>query len=47
MATPAVGRNSPRNSLIAVLLPAPLGPSSPVTPGCTVNEALSRATVVP
>ena len=30
-AVPSVGSISPRNSLIAVLLPAPFGPSSPVT----------------
>src|SRR5688572_21108718 len=37
-----------RTIRIAVVLPAPLAPSSPkIRPGSTVNDALSRATISP
>ena len=47
MAVPDVGSMSPRKSFIAVLLPAPLGPSSPVTPSPTSKDTPSKATVRP
>ena len=46
-ADPSVGVRSPRNNLMAVLLPAPLGPSSPVIPCSTAKFTPSRAIVPP
>ena len=46
-AEPFVGVNNPRNSLIAVLLPAPFGPSSPVTPFSTEKFTEFKARVSP
>jgi hypothetical protein len=43
-----VGRASPRITRMVVDLPAPLGPTNPVTcPGVTVNDRPSTATVGP
>ena len=45
---PAVGRASPSRSLIVVVLPAPLGPSSPtISPRPTTRSSPARAVVVP
>ena len=47
-AVPASGASSPRIIRIVVDLPAPLGPTNPVTwPGGTVNDRPSTATVAP
>ena len=46
-ALPSSTASRPRITRIVVDLPAPLGPTKPVTlPGVTVNESPSRATVV-
>src|SRR5690606_6409440 len=42
---PASGSTSRRMHLMSVVLPAPLGPSSPtISPGCTENDTSSTAT---
>src|SRR5579859_1281602 len=47
-AEPASGASRPRITRIVVDLPAPLGPTKPVTcPGATVNDMPSSATVGP
>ena len=46
-AEPEVGLMRPRNSLIAVLLPAPFGPSSPVTPSPMRKSTPSSAITAP
>src|SRR3954447_14448655 len=44
MTSPASGRTSPSSILMTLVLPAPLGPSSPSTsPRATVNETSSTA----
>jgi len=45
---PDVGRTRPRSIFIAVVLPAPFGPSSPMTwPAGTSDDKLSTAALVP
>ena len=44
---PAEGFRKPESMCSRVLLPAPLGPSSPVTPGETSNEISLTATTLP
>src|SRR3977135_2014330 len=47
-AVPSPGRSRPRITRIVVDLPAPLGPTNPVTcPGKTVNDIPSSATAGP
>ena len=41
--SPASGRTSPTRQRMKVLLPLPLGPSSPVTPGVTSRSRGCRA----
>ena len=44
---PDVGTRNPSMALSSVVLPAPLAPTSPVTPGCISTSRPSRATVGP
>src|SRR5262245_58473649 len=44
---PAAGCSSPSSVLISVLLPAPLGPSSPTAPPSTATDTLSSAVRAP
>ena len=47
-AVPSSAASRPRITRIVVDLPAPLGPTNPVTcPGCTVKDIPSSATVGP
>ena len=46
-AEPDVGLISPSDSLMAVLFPAPLGPSSPVMPSPTSKSTSSKARMDP
>jgi hypothetical protein len=46
--SPLVGCNTPSIMLMVVVLPAPFGPSRPtISPGFTVNESSSSATIEP
>src|SRR5215212_3823192 len=45
--SPWEGCSSPQMALRVVLLPAPLGPSSPVTPGRSSNDRSATATTSP
>jgi len=47
VAVPDVGRSSPRNTLIAVLLPAPFSPRIPVMPSEIPNVTSLSATTFP
>ena len=48
LAVPEVGRSSPNSMRIVVDFPAPFGPRKPVTtPGCTVNDSPSTASLSP
>ena len=45
--SPDVGRRSPSRMPSKVVLPAPLAPSSPVTPGWTTKSAPARTVKLP